>query len=203
MIHMADISAALVKQLREKTGAGMMDCKKALVEADGNIEKAVDILRTKGRAKAERRAGKSAKEGIIEAYIHPGSRLGVLLELNCETDFVAKTEDFKTLAREIAMQIAASNPLVVQREHLDKKAIERELEIYRNQARNESKPEKIIDKIAQGKLEKYFKEVCLLEQVFIKDSSLTVKELILDYKSKLGENVQISRFSRFRLGEEN
>ena len=200
---MVVISASLVKMLREKTGVGMMDCKSALVEAEGDVEKAVDILRTMGRAKADSRAGKTAKEGVIKAYIHPGNRLGVLLELNCETDFVAKTEDFKTLAREIAMQIAASNPLVVQREHLDNKAIDHELEIFRNQARNENKPEQIIDKIAQGKLGKYFKEVCLLEQVFIKDSSLTVKELILDYKSKLGENVQISRFSRFRLGEEN
>jgi len=199
---MVEINASLVKQLREKTGAGMMDCKGALIEAGADIKKAIDILRTKGRAKAESRAGKTAKEGLIEAYIHPGNRLGVLLEVNCETDFVAKTKDFKILVKELAMHIAASNPLVIQREDLSKEAIEHELEIYRNQARNENKPEKIVDKIAQGKLEKYFKEMCLLEQVYIKDPSQTVQEFIMEYKAKLGENVRISRFSRFRLGEE-
>ena len=200
---MADISAALVKELREKTGVGMMDCKEALIEAEGDIERAIDVLRTKGRAKAEKRAGKAAKEGIIEAYIHPGSRLGVLVELNCETDFVAKTDDFKALARDLAMQIAASNPTVIQRENLNQEDINRELEIYKEQARNEKKPENIIEKIVLGKLEKYYKEVCLLEQVYIKDSSLTVNDLVVDYKSKLGENVQISRFVRYRLGEDN
>ncbi len=200
---MADISAALVKELREKTGVGMMDCKQALIEADGDIERAIDVLRTKGRAKGEKRAGKAAKEGIIEAYIHPGSRLGVLVELNCETDFVAKTDVFKALSRDLAMQIAASNPSVIRREDLNQEDINHELEIYKNQARNEKKPENIIEKIALGKLEKYYKEVCLLEQVYIKDSSLTVNDLVMDYKSKLGENVQISRFVRYRLGEDN
>ena len=200
---MADISAALVKELREKTGAGMMDCKQALTEADRDIERAIDVLRTKGRAKAEKRAGKVAKEGIIEAYIHPGNRLGVLVELNCETDFVAKTDIFKALSRDLAMQIAASNPSVIQREDLNQEDINHELEIYKGQARNEKKPENIIEKIALGKLEKYYKEVCLLEQVYIKDSSLTVNDLVMDYKSKLGENVQISRFVRYRLGEGN
>ncbi len=200
---MADISAALVKELREKTGAGMMDCKQALIEADRDIERAIDVLRTKGRAKAEKRAGKVAKEGIIEAYIHPGNRLGVLVELNCETDFVAKTDIFKALSRDLAMQIAASNPSVIQREDLNQEDINHELEIYKGQARNEKKPENIIEKIALGKLEKYYKEVCLLEQVYIKDSSLTVNDLVMDYKSKLGENVQISRFVRYRLGEGN
>lgn len=198
---MPDISAALVKELRDKTGVGMMDCKSALVEADGDVDKAVDILRTKGRAKADNRAGKSAKEGLIESYIHMGSKLGVLLEINCETDFVAKTDDFKNLAKELTMQIAASNPLVVQREDIDSGEIEHEIEIYKNQARNENKPEKIIDKIADGKLEKYYREVCLLEQAYIKDSSQTVNDLIADFKAKLGENVRISRFTRFRIGE--
>jgi len=181
---------------------GMMDCKNALVEAEGNIEKAVDILRTKGRAKAEKRIGKTAKEGIIEAYIHPGSKLGVMLELNCETDFVAKTDDFITLAKELAMQVAASYPQVIKREDLSKEDIEHELEIYSTQARNEKKPEHIVEKIAQGKLEKYYKEVCLLEQVYIKDSNQSVKELIMNYQMKLGENLRIARFARFRLGEE-
>jgi len=197
-----EINASLVKQLRDKTGVGMMDCKNALIEAEGNIEKAFDILRTKGHAKAEKRAGKATKEGVIESYIHPGSRLGVLLELNCETDFVAKTEDFIILAKDLAMQVAASNPKAIQREDITKEDIEHELEIYRTQARNEKKPEQIVEKIAQGKLEKYFKEVCLLEQVYIKDSNQSVKELIKDYQAKLGENIQISRFARFRLGEE-
>ena len=197
-----EINASLVKQLRDKTGVGMMDCKNALVEAEGDIEKAIDVLRTKGHAKAEKRASKTAKEGVIEAYIHPGSRLGVMLELNCETDFVAKTEDFITLAKELAMQVAASNPLVIQVGDLGKEDIEHELEIYRTQARNEKKPEHIVEKIAQGKLEKYYKEVCLLEQVYIKDSNQSVKELIRDYQMKLGENLRIARFARFRLGEE-
>ncbi|MCH8286348.1 translation elongation factor Ts [candidate division KSB1 bacterium] len=198
---MTDISAAKVKELRDKIGVGMMDCKSALVEADGDIDKAIDILRTKGRTKADTRAGKSAKEGLIESYIHMGSKLGVLLEINCETDFVAKTDDFKKLAKELSMQIAASNPLVVQREDLDSGEIEHELEIYRNQARNENKPDKLIDKIANGKIEKYYKEVCLLEQAYIKDSSLTVKDLVTDVKAKLGENIRVSRFTRFRIGE--
>lgn len=195
------ISAELVKQLRDKTGVGMMDCKKALIEADGDVDKAVDVLRTKGRAKAEKRKGKAATEGIIESYIHPGSKLGVLLELNCETDFVAKTDDFKILAKNLAMQVAAASPLVIHKEDLDRETIEHELEIYKTQARNENKPEKIIDKIAQGKLSKYYQEVCLLEQVFIKDTSTTITEIIADTKSKLGENIKINRFARFRMGE--
>lgn len=196
------ISAELVKQLRDKTGVGMMDCKKALMEADGDVDKAVDVLRTKGRAKAEKRKGKAATEGIIESYIHPGSKLGVLLELNCETDFVAKTDDFKKLAKDLALQVAAANPLVVQKEDVDPETIEHELEIYKTQAINEKKPEKIIEKIAQGKLSKYYQEICLLEQVFIKDTSRTVTEIITDAKSKLGENIKIGRFARFRMGEE-
>lgn len=199
---MAEIGASSVKELRDRTGVGMMDCKNALVEADGDIDKALDILRTKGRAKAEKRSDRSAKEGIVETYIHPGNKLGVLLELNCETDFVAKTDDFKNLAKDLTMQIAASNPRSVQKEDIDKDEIEHELEIYRNQARNENKPEKIIEKIAQGKLDKYYKEICLLEQTFIKDTSLTVNDLIADLKAKLGENVIVSRFTRFRIGED-
>ncbi len=198
---MSAISAKLVKELRDKTGVGMMECKNALTEAEGDIDKAVDVLRTKGRAKAEKRAGKAASEGIIESYIHPGSKLGVLLELNCETDFVAKTEDFMNLAKDLAMQVAASSPLVIEREQLDKEKIEHELEIYRNQALNENKPEKIVDKIANGKLEKYYQEVCLVEQAFIKESKKTVKDIVTEVAAKLGENIMIGRFARFRLGD--
>jgi len=199
---MAEISAKMVKELRDKTGVGMMDCKKALADAGGDLEKAIDILRTKGRAKAEKRADRAATEGIVESYIHPGSKLGVLLELNCETDFVAKTEDFKNLAKDLAMQVAAASPLVVEREQLDKEKIEHELEIYREQARNENKPEKIIDKIAEGKLSKFYQEVCLAEQIFIKDNKRTVNEIVTEVAGKLGENIKIGRFARFRLGEQ-
>ena len=198
---MAEITAQLVKQLRDKTGVGMMDCKKALAETDGDLGKAIDILRTKGRAKAEKRADRAASEGAVEAYIHPGSKLGVLVELNCETDFVAKTDDFKELSKNLAMQIAASNPAVVRREDLDPEVVKRELEIYREQARNENKPEKILDKIAEGKLEKYYQEVCLMEQIYIKDSKQTVKDILTEVASKLGENMRIGRCARFRLGD--
>lgn len=199
---MAEISAKLVKELRDKTGVGMMECKKALAESDGDMEKAIEILRTKGRAKAEKRADKAASEGIIEAYIHPGSKLGVMVELNCETDFVAKTEDFVNLAKDLAMQVAAQSPLVVDREQVDKSLIEKELEIYKEQARQEGKPDKIIDKIAEGKLEKFYSEVCLMEQTFIKDNKKTVKDIITEAAGKLGENMKIGRFARFRLGGE-
>ncbi len=196
-----EIKAGLVKELRDKTGAGMMDCKKALVEADGDVEKAVDILRKKGRAKAEKRTEREVSEGVIEAYIHSGSKLGVLLELNCETDFVAKTDDFKNLAKDLAMQVAAAMPMVVTREEVDKSVIDRELEIFREQAQNEGKPEKVIEKIAEGKIEKFYKEVVLLEQPFIKDTSITVTDLITEMKAKIGENIAIKRFARFKIGE--
>jgi len=195
------ISASQVKELRDKTGAGMMDCKKALIESDGDIEKATDYLRKKGITKAEKRAGKAANEGIIEAYIHTGGRLGVLVEINCETDFVARTDDFKHFAKEIAMQIAATNPLVVDREQLAPEIVEKEVEIYKTQALESGKPEKIIERIAQGKLEKYYQEVCLLEQPYIRDPNTTVKDVLMETIGKIGENISIGRFVRFRLGD--
>ena len=196
-----EITATLVKQLREKTGVGMMDCKKALVEADGDIEKAVTMLREQGLAKAAKKSTRAANEGSITAYIHPGEKLGVMLEVNCETDFVARTDDFIALCKDIAMQIAAANPLVVQREDLSQELIEKEKEIYKTQALNEGKPEKIVDKIINGKVEKYYQEVVLLEQAFIKDQDKTVKDVITDAIAKLGENIQLKRFIRYRLGE--
>ncbi|MGH8003536.1 MAG: translation elongation factor Ts [Limisphaerales bacterium] len=198
---MTVISANLVKELREKTGAGMMECKKALETTAGDIEKAVQSLREQGQARAASKAGRTAKEGLIYSYIHPGDRLGVLLELNCETDFVARTDDFRNLAKDLAMQIAAASPSVVTREELPGELIEKEREIYRQQARNEGKPEKILDRIIDGKLEKYFQEAVLLEQIFVKDQNVTIKELIASAVAKLGENIIPRRFVRFRLGE--
>jgi elongation factor Ts len=196
------ISADLVKKLREKTGAGMMDCKRALEKAEGDMDKAIDHLRKQGMAQAAKKASRIAKEGMIYSYIHPGDKLGVLLELNCETDFVARTEDFKLLSKDIAMQIAATNPLVVTRSDLKPEIIEKEKEIYRTQAKNEGKPEKIIERIVEGKLEKYFQEVCLLEQPFVKDQDRSMKNRIDETIAKLGENIAVKRFVRFRLGDE-
>ncbi len=198
---MAEITAALVKELRDKTGAGMMDCKNALTESGGDMEKAMDFLRKKGIAKAAKRADREVKEGIVESYIHPGSKLGVLVEVNCETDFVANTDDFKSFSRNLAMHIAASNPLVVRREQLDQKIINKELEIYKDQAKDQGKPENILEKIAQGKLEKYYTEVCLLEQPYVKDPNKTIQDLIAETVAKVGENVTIKQFARFRIGE--
>ncbi len=198
---MAEITAAVVKELREKTGAGMMDCKNALVEAQGDMDKASDILRKKGIARASKKASRVANEGIIESYIHPGSKLGVLLEINCETDFVAKTDDFKIFARDIAMQVAASSPTYVGRENVDQEATDREMVIYREQAQSQGKPENIIEKIATGKLEKYYSEICLLEQPFVKDPDKTVQTLLTELIAKLGENISIRRFSRFKVGD--
>lgn len=195
------ISAAIVKELREKTGVGMMDCKRALEETDGNLEKAMEVLRKKGLAAVAKRAGKVTSEGVIASYIHPGERLGVLVEVNCETDFVARTPDFRAFVKEIAMQVAAANPLVMRREDLFAEDVDREKEIYRDQARSQGKPDKIIEKIVQGKMEKYYQEVCLLDQQFIKDSDKRVSDLLNDVKMKLGENIVIKRFARFRLGE--
>jgi elongation factor Ts len=197
----ADITSDLVKTLRDKTGAGMMDCKKALSESAGNLEKAIDYLRKKGAATAEKRADRATNQGLVEAYIHAGGRIGALVEVNCETDFVAKTDDFKALAREIAMQIAAMNPLYIQREDVPKDVVEHEMDIYRTQARNDKKPDAILDKIATGKLEKYYQDTCLLEQTFIKDSGKTIKDLILDTTARTGEKVTVRRFKRFHLGE--
>jgi elongation factor Ts len=196
------VGADLVKKLREKTGAGMMDCKRALEKADGDVDQATDYLRKQGMAQAAKKASRTAKEGIIYSYIHPGDKLGVLLELNCETDFVARTEDFKLLAKDIAMQIAATNPLVVMRSDLKPEILDKEKEIYRTQAKNEGKPEKIIERIVEGKLEKYFQEVCLLEQPFVKDQDRSLKDRMDETIAKLGENLAVKRFVRFRLGEE-
>lgn len=196
-----EISAALVKELREKTGAGMMDCKKALSEAKGDFDKAVTLLREQGLAKATAKAGRQAKEGLIYAYIHPGDKLGVLVEVNCETDFVARTDDFRQLCKDIAMQIAAASPLVINRSDLDPAVVAAEKEIYRAQALKEGKPEKVIDKIVEGRLEKYYQEVVLTEQVFIKDQDRTIKDIIAEAVGRIGENIQIKRFARYRLGE--
>lgn len=198
---MADITAAVVKELREKTGAGMMDCKNALKEVDGDLEKAVEVLRTKGIARASKKADRAVNEGRIEAYIHPGSKLGVIVEINCETDFVAKTDDFTSFSRDVAMQIAASSPLFVKREDVDQNTIDQEMKIYREQAKEQGKPENIIDKIATGKLEKFYSEICLLEQPFVKDPDKTIENLVTDTIAKLGENITIRRFSRFKIGE--
>ncbi|HNY92464.1 MAG TPA: translation elongation factor Ts [bacterium] len=195
------ITASLVNDLRNKTGAGMMDCKKALEQTGGDIEKAIEYLRKRGVQQAEKKVGRSANQGIIQSYIHPGSRLGVLVEINCETDFVARTPDFQEFAKDIAMQIAAANPLVVDRSELDQQKIDKELEIYRDQAREQGKPEAILDKIAQGKLEKYYQEVCLLEQSFVKDPNKTIRDLLNEKIAKLGENMILRRFVRFQLGE--
>ena len=196
-----DITSDRVKELREKTGAGMMDCKKALAETGGDLAKAIDFLRKKGAATAEKRSDRATNQGVVEAYIHAGGRIGSMVELNCETDFVAKTEDFRTLAREISMQIAAMNPQFIQREHVPAELIDREMEIYRTHSRNEKKPEAIIEKIATGRLEKFYQESCLIEQTFIKDSGKTIKDLVLDMTSKTGEKITVRRFKRFHLGE--
>lgn len=196
-----EISADLVKKLREKTGVGLMDCKEALRAANGDMEKAVDHLREKGLAKLAKRTGRAATEGVINSYIHTGGKIGAMVEVNCETDFVAKTSEFQTFAKDIAMQVTASNPLYVRREEIPEEVLEREKTIYRNQARESGKPEKILDKIAEGKLEKFFQEVCLMEQSFIKNTDSTVKTLLEELVTKLGENIVIRRFARFQLGE--
>jgi len=195
-----NITAGMVKELREKTGAGMMDCKKALTEADGNMEKAVEALREKGLAAVAKKAGRIAAEGIVEAYIH-GGRIGVLVEVNSETDFVAKNEEFKVFVKDIAMQIAASNPQYVSRDEVPQDMIEKEKDILRKQAMNEGKPEKIIDKMVEGRIEKYYKEVCLLEQDFVKDPDMTIRQLLTEKVAKIGENISIRRFTRYEVGE--
>ncbi len=195
-----EISAKRVKELREKTGVGMMDCKKALLENDGDLEKSVEWLRKKGISKAEKRAGRTTKEGLVTSYIHPGARLGVLVEVNCETDFVAKTDDFTAFVKNVAMQVAAANPLYVSREDVPQDILDKELEVYRGQAKEQKKPAAIADKIAQGKLEKFYQEICILEQGFIKDPNKTIQELLTELIAKTGENINIRRFVRFQLG---
>lgn len=195
------VDAKLVKKLREMTGAGMLDCKKALEETNGNLEEAVELLRKKGIAKAAKKAGRETREGLIHSYIHAGGRVGVLLELNCETDFVARNETFKELANELALQIAAMKPKWVKREDVPEEIVAKEGEIAREAAIAEGKPEHIAEKIAEGKVNKFFQENCLLEQKYIKDESKTVKELIKEYIAKIGENIQVGRFCRFEIGE--
>jgi elongation factor Ts len=197
------ITAEMVKKLREKTGAGMMDCKKALTEVGGDVEKAIDLLRTKGQATSDKRAAKAAKEGLIGSYVHkPGGKIGVMVEVNCETDFVARTAEFEEFVREMAMHVAAANPLFVSRDDVPGDVIEREKQIYKNQALESGKPEKVIDKIVSGKLERYFKEVCLLEQEFIKDTDRNIEAVLNDLIGKTGEKVLIRRFARFQVGED-
>ena len=198
---MAEITAALVKELRERTGAGMMDCKKALSATDGDLEKAIDFLREKGLAAAAKKAGRVAAEGLVEAYIHGGGRIGVLVEVNCETDFVAKTDAFKELVKDIAMHIAATNPSYLKREEVPTAELEHEQAVLAEQARNEGKPEKIIEKMVAGRIEKYYKKVCLMEQPFVKDPDKTISDLITESIAKIGENISIRRFTRYQLGE--
>jgi elongation factor Ts len=195
------ISAQDVKKLREMTGVGMMDCKKALAECEGDFAKAVEHLRKKGLSKAADKAGRETKEGVVHAYIHPGARVGVLLEVNCETDFVAKTDDFQQLVHDVAMHVAAASPRWVRREDVEADTVTKESEIYAEQMRNEGKPEKVIEKIVQGKLEKFYQDHCLLEQPFVKDTDKTVQQLVQETVAKLGENIQVARFSRFSVGE--
>jgi elongation factor Ts len=197
-----EITSTMVKELRTKTGAGMMDCKEALASVDGDFEKAIDYLRKKGLSAATKRSSKAAKDGTVASYIHMGGRIGVMVEINCETDFVAKTDGFQTMARDIAMHIAASNPLCVHPDEIAEDALNREKEIYRSQLRDEKKPEKIWDKIIEGKLKKYYEDVCLIEQKFVKNQDITVGTLISNMIAKTGENIIIRRFSRFQLGEE-
>ncbi|HTP13115.1 MAG TPA: translation elongation factor Ts [Bacteroidota bacterium] len=197
----AVITTEMVKQLRDKTGAGMMDCKRALQESDGDTDKAIEYLRKKGAATAAKRSDKETNQGVVEAYVHAGGRIGSMVELNCETDFVAKTPEFKQLAHDIAMQIAAMTPRYITRDQVSKEAVDKELEIYKAQAANEGKPAHIAEKIAQGRLEKFFQEVVLTEQSFIKDSGKTIKDLIDEQTAKVGEKISIRRFQRYHLGE--
>lgn len=197
---MGTISAGMVKQLREKTGAGIMDCKEALTECDGDIDRSVDFLRKKGMATAEKRAGRAMTEGIIESYIHMGGKLGVLVEVNCETDFVAKNDDFKEFARNLAMHIAATNPVGISQEDVSEEVINKEREIYRAQALEMGKPENIVDKIAEGKLSRYFKDNCLLNQAYVRDPNITIADLLNELIAKIGENISIKRFVRFQTG---
>lgn len=196
------ISSAMVKELRNKTGVGIMDCKEALAVSDGNFDKAIEFLRKKGMSAATKRSSKAAKDGVISSYIHMGGRIGVLVELNCETDFVAKTDNFQLLAKDLTMHIAAANPTYIRPEDIPSVVMEGEKEIYRSQAMAEKKPEKIWDKIIEGKLKKYYEDVCLLNQKFIKDTDITVETLINNMIAKTGENIIIRRFIRFQLGED-
>jgi len=195
------ISTQLVKELREKTGVGIMDCKNALQEGGGDIDKAVAILRKKGIAKAQKREGRIASQGQIQSYVHMGGKIGVLVEVNCETDFSAKTEDFTSFTKNLAMHITAANPIALSPEKLPPEIVEREKEIYRDQAIRSGKPEKVVEKIVEGKLKKFFSEVCLLDQAYVKDTDMSIQDLLNEVKAKTGENIVIKRFVRFQLGE--
>lgn len=196
-----EISAQQVKELREKTGAGMMDCKKALTEASGDMEQAIVVLRKKGLASAQKKAGRAAAEGMVGHYIHMGGKIGVLVEVNCETDFAARSDDFQTLVKDIAMHIAASNPRWARREDVTPEELQKEKEIYKDQARASGKPEHIVDKIAEGKLESFYKETCLYDQAFVKDPNLSVEQLINNLIGKIRENIRVRRFVRYVTGE--
>jgi elongation factor Ts len=196
-----EVNAAAVKELREKTGAGMMDCKKALAECRGDLDKAVDYLRQKGLAAAAKKASRTATDGAVGAYVHPGGKIGVLVELNCETDFVARTAEFQNLLKDIAMQIAAANPRYIRSEEVPSSDLEKEREIYRRQALETGKPEQVIAKIVDGKIDRFYSEVCLLEQAFIKNPERKVADILTEAVARLGENIQIKRFSRYQLGE--
>jgi elongation factor Ts len=198
---MAEINAALVKQLRDKTGAGMMECKKALAEANGDLAAAEMILRKRGIASAGKKAARATRQGVIGTYIHPGSQLGVMVEINCESDFVARTDDFQQLVHDVAMQIAAADPQFIRKEDVTAEVLEKEREIARDRARQEGKPDKILDKIVEGRLSKFYEEICLLEQPFIKDNTMSVGQLIATVIGKLGENITVARFVRMKVGE--
>ncbi|MBA3269790.1 MAG: translation elongation factor Ts [Acidobacteria bacterium] len=195
------ITAEQVKQLRDKTGAGIMDCKAALTEAGGDLEKAIDILRKKGLASAAKRAGRTAKDGVIGHYIHMGGKVGVLVEVNCETDFVARTDDFQLLAKELAIHVAAASPLYVKRDDIPAEVIDKEKEIYRAQFAGQNKPASVIDKIAEGKLESFYAQVCLMDQPSVRDPNVSITQMVAAAAAKTGENVTVSRFVRFKLGE--
>ena len=195
------IDASIVKDLRGRTGAGIMDCKEALLDSDGNVENAVDFLRKKGITKAEKKAGREADQGVVLSYIHPGNRIGVLVEVNCETDFVAKTDRFQTFVKDVAMQIAATNPLSVTRDGIDSVVVDKEKEIFTEQAKLSGKPDNVLEKIIEGRIEKFYQEICLLEQSFIKDSDKSVKDILMETIATLGENISIARFSRFEVGD--
>lgn len=198
---MTDVSTALVKELRERTGAGIVNCKKALAEHGGDIEKAIDFLREKGLAAAAKKAGRVAQQGVVGSYIHGGGKIGVLVEVNCETDFVARTEEFQRLVKDVAMQVAAANPRCVRREEISDAELERERTVYRVQAEESGKPAKVIEKIVAGKVEKFYAENCLLEQAFIRDPGKTVQDVVNEAVGRTGENIVVNRFSRFQIGE--
>jgi elongation factor Ts len=198
---MADIPAQLVKQLRDRTGAGFGECRKALIATNGNVDEGEVYLRKQGIASASKKASRATRQGVIGTYVHPGSQLGVLVEMNCESDFVARTDDFQQLVKDVAMQIAAADPQFIRKEDVTKEAMDKERDIYRERAKNEGKPEKMLDKIVEGRMAKYYEEVALLEQPFIKDNTITIGQLIATRIAKLGENITVARFTRYKVGE--